>query len=133
MSRAVLLIDTLILSAQQVEQQAVVLRERLRGERGGVLRQVRRAGYGDTVGDADLPRNQAAVAQLADAQGYVQTFADQVLKLIAELQVDLHVRVVLQETAQPRGDMQAAKAHRRADAKRAGDGFSAGLEAVFRR
>ena len=46
---------------------------------------------GYSVGGADVAGDQAAVIQLADPERDIQSFADQVLVLITQLQVDFNV------------------------------------------
>jgi len=51
--------------------------------------------------------------------------------LVAQLQVDLHLRITLQKFRQPRGDLQTAETDGGADPQRSGHGFPAGLETVL--
>ncbi|MNE13522.1 hypothetical protein D3C80_1063590 [compost metagenome] len=75
--------------------------------------------------------DQATVVQGADPEGDVQPFTDQILVLIAQLQVYLHVRVVPEKVRQSGSDLQATETDRRTDFQRTGHLFPAGLEAVF--
>nr|GFD61364.1 hypothetical protein [Tanacetum cinerariifolium] len=73
---------------QQVEQDAVVPRQVIRGLRRVVVLQVRGRCHRQPAGQADLTGNQAAVLEVPDPQRNVYAFTDQVDILVAELQVN---------------------------------------------
>ena len=86
---------------------------------------------GYPVGGTDVTSDQATVIQWPDPERHVQAFADQVLVLIIQLQVDFNLWISLEECRQARSNLQAPEADRRADAQMTGNRFSAGLETVL--
>ncbi|MNL23642.1 hypothetical protein D3C87_1450380 [compost metagenome] len=124
-------VDPQVLTAQQIEQQAVVAAEFLRCLRLAVSRQVIRRCDSYPVSGADVASDQAAVIQRADPERDIQTLADQILILIAQLQVDLNLGIAHEEFRQARCNLQAPEADGGTDSQWPGDGFPAGLKAVL--
>ena len=78
---------------------------------------VLRRSHGHSSRSADAARDQGWVRQVADPNGEIQPFAHQIDDGIVHHQLDLDIRVPIEERGHPWCDVQAAECHGRSQAK----------------
>src|SRR5579859_8048466 len=67
---------------------------------------------------SDAPCDKARCVELrGDAQGDVETFMNNVSRTVVELQIEVDLRICLEEAANPRRNMEQAKRHRRGNSQ----------------
>jgi hypothetical protein len=64
----------------------------------------------------DLACHQRRIGEMADANGHVVAFADDIHEAVAEVELDAHVRALSHEARDGRPEMQGAERHRRRNA-----------------
>ena len=89
------------------------------------------AGAENVAGVAEGAGDQAAVGQVADAQGQVEAFFEQVGDAVEQGEVGAHVRVLLEPLVEQGREVQVAEHHRRGDRQGAGGFGAAAVQAGF--
>src|SRR5437773_5552759 len=82
-------------------------------------RQIRRGSAADELRSADLARDQAAAADIADADRQVDAFVDDVDGAIGELDIEAQLRMATREVRDRRREMPHAEGDRRGELERA--------------
>src|SRR5437773_4702080 len=86
---------------------------------GRMLRQIGRCSAADELRDADLASDQAATADIPDADSQIDAFIDDVDSAIGELDIEAQLRMSTREVRDRRREMPHAEGDRRGELERA--------------
>lgn len=89
------------------------------------------AGAEDVAGVAEGAGDEGAVGEVADAQGEVEAFFEQVGDAVEEGEFGAHVRVLFEPLVEQGGEVQVAEHHRGGDGEGAGGFGAVAVEAGF--